>query len=137
MAGFAREWPHHLCRARYNADGSPDRVPEPRALMLKPMLSLGVALAQSSAVWQQRHRVGLVPDASPYGLDGLERRGIQPVFDDTQPQRTTAERVLNRLTGWDWAGGRPERMSPVDAFPVKAGRIITPPSPVEKSPLRP
>ena len=80
------------------------------------MLRLGIALPQSGAVWREQHRAGLVPDASPYGLHALERSGIEPFFDDPPPPRTTAERVLNRLTGWDWTGGSSRRSSPVDAF---------------------
>ena len=80
------------------------------------MLRLGIALPQSGAAWHERYRAGLVPDASPYGLHALERSGIQPVFDDAAPRSTTTERALNRLTGWDWTGGRPRRTSSVDAF---------------------
>jgi len=80
------------------------------------MLRLGIALPQSGVVWQQQYRAGLVPDASPYGLHALEAKGIQPVFDGAAPRRTTAERALNRLTGWEWTAGRSRRTSPVDAF---------------------
>jgi len=80
------------------------------------MFRLGVALPQSGAAWEERHRAGLVPDASPYGLDRLERVGIRPLFDEARRQRTAVERVLDRLTAWNWTGGRPDRASPVDAF---------------------
>jgi len=80
------------------------------------MLRFGIALPQSGAAWQERYRAGLVPDSSPYGLDKLERWGIRPVFHESIRQRTTTERVLDRLTAWNWTGGRPERASPVDGF---------------------
>jgi glycosyltransferase involved in cell wall biosynthesis len=80
------------------------------------MMDLGIALSASAARWQQRHDAGLVPDAAPYGLDRLEQWGIRPRFDDRDSPRTPAERVLDRLTGWEWAAARGAARRSVDGY---------------------